>query len=943
MMSVALLEGAPPQPAVAAESEPSKQAAAVGAAERPDLPGAQLTARVEKRRIEVLSERTETSTTYANPDGSMTVESAAGPVRVRRGKNWVPVDTALKAQGDGVRPVAVPGELRLSPGGEAAGADLVRVGSAGNSVALGWAGKLPAPRLDGPTATYPDVLPGADLVVAATRSGFEQHVLLRNRPAAGWSVTLPVRTKGLRLQAAADGELQFFDAKGTLRATAPAPRMWGASIDEHTGDPARSAPIHTRVVQRGAGLAEVVLTPDPAFLADPAVAYPVTVDPSVSMALTFDTWVQEGVSSDQSGSTELRAGTYDGSTVARSFLTFDSRAYKGTKVVAAKLQLFNKHSYSCTAAPVEIWAAGPASTSTTWSAQPTIFDKYSTVNAAKGYSSSCPAGWVDSDLTTLAQLWADNGYASNSLAVRASETDKLGWKKFNAGDAGSNIPTLHVSYNSYPTAPAKASVSPCGICTSPAWTKTTTPTLTTSASDPEGSDLKYEFQVYPGHLSATNTKGEADPGTTALLAAGFSAVYPSGEPAEWTVPSGKLADGGQYSVRVRASGGDLIGPWSTWATLTVDTVAPEPTQVSSADYTEGQWRVSGGEGTFTFTSPSKDVTAFAYRDNAGSVINTAPATITSSGATATVKITPAAGWHELAVQAYDRAKNTAPDREYTFGANAGMTSPGDGDRTAATARLGAVAPADATGVRFEYRLDEKAAWQPIDARDVTGRDGEPVSWPVPTSSDSTKASSPTLSWNVRNTLGGVDGPVQLRASFDTASTTGAYKTPDSQVTLTLDQKALGDSYASDDIGPGSVSLQTGNLTVADSDVSVDSYGSDLTLARTWNSLDAGDRQLLTANQQNAERGTDGFINRRGTTTSPTKIETSTAVADTGKHSLAIRPNGTTTATGTTYAAIGGDAGACSWGCGPGTPTPSAPARTCRPAPAWPPPTRTHCA
>ncbi|HSA49461.1 MAG TPA: hypothetical protein VLH10_05030, partial [Yinghuangia sp.] len=47
---------------------------------------------------------------------------------------------------------------------------------------LQWQGDLPEPRLDGDTARYPEVVPGADVIVQATRNGFEQFVEIRERP-----------------------------------------------------------------------------------------------------------------------------------------------------------------------------------------------------------------------------------------------------------------------------------------------------------------------------------------------------------------------------------------------------------------------------------------------------------------------------------------------------------------------------------------------------------------------------------------------------------------------------------------------------------------------------------------------------------------------------------------------------------------------------------------
>ncbi|MGW1876695.1 hypothetical protein [Streptomyces sp. NPDC001975] len=104
-MAITLLDAtssgaaAPPRTADA----PKKPATATQAA---DIPSARVAARLSGTRVEALSERTETSTTWVNKDGSLTTEMAAGPVRFMRDGQWVDVDVELREAGSGVEPVA---------------------------------------------------------------------------------------------------------------------------------------------------------------------------------------------------------------------------------------------------------------------------------------------------------------------------------------------------------------------------------------------------------------------------------------------------------------------------------------------------------------------------------------------------------------------------------------------------------------------------------------------------------------------------------------------------------------------------------------------------------------------------------------------------------------------------------------------------------------------
>jgi hypothetical protein len=55
-----------------------------GPSEAVDVPSARVAARLWGKRVEALAERTETSTTWANPDGTLTTEMNAGPVWTAR-------------------------------------------------------------------------------------------------------------------------------------------------------------------------------------------------------------------------------------------------------------------------------------------------------------------------------------------------------------------------------------------------------------------------------------------------------------------------------------------------------------------------------------------------------------------------------------------------------------------------------------------------------------------------------------------------------------------------------------------------------------------------------------------------------------------------------------------------------------------------------------------
>ncbi|MFD4507908.1 hypothetical protein [Streptomyces sp. NPDC058457] len=88
-----------------------------------DSPGASDTALAraqaeeQGKRVGITSKRTEGSTTWADPHGTLTTEVFQEPIRVRQGGSWTPVDTTLADTGAAVTPGATVADLNLSDGG----------------------------------------------------------------------------------------------------------------------------------------------------------------------------------------------------------------------------------------------------------------------------------------------------------------------------------------------------------------------------------------------------------------------------------------------------------------------------------------------------------------------------------------------------------------------------------------------------------------------------------------------------------------------------------------------------------------------------------------------------------------------------------------------------------------------------------------------------------
>ncbi|MFF6906215.1 DNRLRE domain-containing protein [Streptomyces sp. NPDC012389] len=817
-----------------------------------DISSAHVAARLSGRRVEALSERTETSTTWANKDGSLTTELTAGPVRFEDEATgeWRTVDLDLVAQADGsVEPKAHPEGLKLSgrtgnppsslkAAQSAKAADLVTLGEGDEQITLQWKGALPAPKLDGTRAEYVNAVPGADVVVEATRTGFEQYVEIKQRPAAeGYTYTLPLKAKGLEVEQQADGSVVFTDEKNKKTAVMPAPVMWDATVDEVSGEHIRRVPVAMKVVKNDDGV-DLVVTPDAKFLADPETKYPVTVDPSTSaLSNVFDTYVQQGETRDWSTDVELDLGN-PGTTnangtprTARSFISWNTAPIADALVTDAKLSLWNFHSGNtdCKAQSWEVWATGAASTVSRWTAQPAWNAVKATSTETRGNPSctAAPDGWINANVTTMVQEWASAKAARSHMGLRAtSETSVPQWKRVNSANAVSNPPKLVVTYNYRPRTGTKQEAGPPFFSYGGAYmVNTVRPTLRDTFVDPNGDKTQGAYQIFD---NATNTQvGD-------VLRSGF---VPSGQPAPVTVPAGVLANGKTYKFRSSPYDGVHYNlGWSEWKTFTVDTTAPSaPTKIVSTDYPAGQWVKGAGQtGTFTVTPPAGSDHNWLEWSLDGQTW-----TKVGTGGTATARSfgvsPPEDGTHVLEVRTVDKADNKSEAVDYTFHAGpGGFTQPSDGERTAR--RLPLVAEAEAAkynAVSFSWRRSEADPWTRIPAGHVTSGGTALTAWPVPLINGKNAA----LVWNAASTVN-PDGAVEVKADFTGPNSASASTR---SIDVIVDRTATG--AASEEIGPGELNLLTGDYTLSVQDVSA--FG--LSASRT-----ASSRTPAAADQQDGQ-------------------------------------------------------------------------------------------
>ncbi len=701
----------PPPATPAPEPGHSKEPGAATDSSTADSSTADSSATEQARRtgapVELADRTTETSQVLANPDGTFTLRASQRAVRVRRDGAWRAVDTTLRTTGNGsVAPVATDQDVTFSGGGTA---PLVTVRHQGGSLAFHWPTPLPAPLLDGDTATYPAVLPGVDLRLVAHEDSYSQVLVVHDAPAAAnpalARIRMTVTGTGLTPRVGADGAVSATDTAGVEVLRGAPPVMWDSTADGRSGpaptaaDPGsgRVTPLRvestTREAARSAtdtSVTDLAVVPDPAALTGKDVVYPLYIDPSLAVRKQHWTVVTDNGWGPQYDTNALAQVGYcsgwdgcNGSWRARSYFVFPTTALQhrnGTRAVIHRANVFAYQVWSadhnCAGGqPTSIWRAGPFNAGTNWPgpAEAPIDTEYSNAGGP------CPSANLVFDVASSANLAAQNSLAALAFGlVAANENVPLQWKKFD------NNPLLEVDFNFPPGQATNLRISNEVRCTGVPVTPDAQPTVHSTATDNNAPPL----QLRLGHEVWNSTR------TTMVVNTPSPSpdVIASGATGRWLLPD-PLGDG-SYSLRTAArniypgnANRDLWGPWSTWYSFAIDATAPAtaPTVGTSEDYPRGYWGApAGAPGMIPVSSPDSDIAGYAYTFS-GSGTETVPSTTdcayyrtfgTSGGwlpdtgaATEWIPV-PAGlspGYHTVHVKTFDDAHNmSAESAGYTF-------------------------------------------------------------------------------------------------------------------------------------------------------------------------------------------------------------------------------------------------------------------------------------
>lgn len=788
---------------------------------RPDRVSAMSTARAQKSSVEDLSARTATTSVFANSDGTWTTKSFGGPVRAKNAAGaWVDLDSTVSKQGDHLGPKVSAYDVKFSGGGDKTIASVHGEGS--DEIGVGWPDKLPKPTVDGKQLTYRGVVPNGDLVVQSQSSGFEYSVVLNKAPdpdADPLELRIPLKTDGATASVSDDGSVAIKHGKTPI-ATMSAPVMFDSAKSDKTAkvDADRLHAVKTSVDSSGDSPI-LVLKPDMAFLTDPATTYPVEIDPTVTMYAAGDTWVQSsGDTSSQTASAELHVGSNDGgTTAARSFIYFDvGTSLAGVQhgaVTSAQVSLSNFETGACAGSQLTMsrvtgsWNGGNFN----WATQPAITSAGASHSSqAHGATGCADEGTVTFDATQIAKDWFAGQSILGVQIAADDETAASGWRKFRSADNTdpTRAPMLTLTMNSYPNVPSALQVTPASSDGSTFITASNKPTFSAIMSDPDGGTVTPEFGLVKG--------------TTTIEDSGLSPV-PSGGTA--THVSANVLSDGTYGVSWRASDGALASAWSPQTTVVVDTVPPAAPTVACTSTAVNTWYDTRPATTSTCTITAASGTAGVSATLNGVNVDF-PAL--SGGTTSKAFTLPTNGMFNLQVTAVDAAGNPAT-KGYVFGVGTGsLSSPTSGTSSTRAFTINATSKSGATSAQVQWRLAGNTTW--VAATHVTQG---LIPWSGIPSNVGTTSVTGDLNWNAADETGAITpSAVQVRFCFNYS---GGTQRCTAVTPVNLVPHAFGGNFPTDDVGPASVSLQTGEFQLDSDDISVPGFGDDLGLSRTYQS------------------------------------------------------------------------------------------------------------
>ncbi|MHA5048806.1 laminin G domain-containing protein [Streptomyces sp. SD15] len=679
--------------------------------------------------VEVTADRTEYSTTHANPEGSFKLTQSTTPQRVKNSDGtWGTVDPTLERRPDGrIAPTGAVVDLSFSGGGP--GSEMLHLADDGRSITLGWSGSLPQPTLDGATATYANVFDGVDLQLTATAEGYREVLVVKTAEAAQnpalEQVKLAASGDRLTLMPGAGGGLRAVDEDGNAVFRGPAGQMWDSAGDADAGPrtqlmtsgaalSASGAPLDDPS-QPGDGDASAVLPvkvddgavavhPDLALLRGENTVYPVYIDPSVGLGVSERTkissdgdefWMFDG---DKGvGKCGTADGYYcGGGYVDRMYFEFAPTKLAGKYVLDATFRARETWSFNCDPHWVDLERTDNISEGTGWPG-PKQIDQMGDRYVSAGRGSLCspdqPDQWVefndnpdesDENLKSTVRSFADGKINRLTLMLRAKdESDPRAWKRFD------DNAELQVTFAYKPGIATDVGIIPGNGTTGYCKKSSSDPLIVTRKDPMMQARIQTQVESHKGdEEGALQAEYVVERGDDAA----WHQVWTGHMPDTGWHPDGTLeklritnrAEGGLYRYKARTQShwsyagksGELWSPYTSWCYFKIDSLAPkEPRITAGSPYTECATICDGKggpgvPGSFTFQPNTADIDSSGHTDVTSyewKLLSTPAKAVTGSTKVTVPNVTPPlSGTQVLSVRAKDVYNRWGAYQEFLF-------------------------------------------------------------------------------------------------------------------------------------------------------------------------------------------------------------------------------------------------------------------------------------
>ncbi|MFI6129871.1 hypothetical protein [Micromonospora sp. NPDC051141] len=392
--------------------------------------------------------------------------------------------------------------------------------------------------------------------------------------------------------------------------------------------------------------------------AAPAAAYDVRYETNTSWGWT-DSKTPDKNNLKRAG--DLPVGTWTDAQgkphTSRAYLTFDISRYRGADIEHAVLDVKETAGADCTKRPkVELWRTASYTAMSTWRKPPTDLGLVDSRQLTDQIV--CPAPRVEFDASAALRQALAEGRSALTLSLRLPagvEQDPTLARKY-ASRAG-----ISIDFNFRPGVPTDLESTSGTACT------TTEP---------------YQVVRYASLSGVVHDRDRNETGGTDQLTVSFAA-WPVGQPDARIERTDYARDGERalgrydqmyprpfehdrtYAWQMRAADSRATGDWSPVCYFRTDFQGPaSPPAVSSTDFPDDREYHPGVPGAFTFAANgAADVTTYGYSLNYGAEKTVAA---DRAGGSATVTLTPRAGFNTVRVSSFDAVGNRSASTDYTF-------------------------------------------------------------------------------------------------------------------------------------------------------------------------------------------------------------------------------------------------------------------------------------